>query len=91
MNRLALSHSHERVQLAERLPDAEVPAVGRLSELLIPVLVIVGAHDIPYMQAAADYMAEKIPSVRVEIMADAAHLPNMDHPDQFRRMVSEFP
>jgi pimeloyl-ACP methyl ester carboxylesterase len=88
MNRLALSH--EIKQLAERLPDAEVPAVGRLSELLIPVQVIVGAHDIPYMQAAADYMAEKIPSVRVEIMADAAHLPNMDHPDQFRRMVGEF-
>jgi len=88
MNRLALSH--ERVQLGERLPDAEVAAVGRLNELRIPVLVIVGVHDIPYMQVAAEYMAANIASVRVEIMADAAHLPNMDHPDHFRRIVSEF-
>ncbi len=88
MNRLALSH--ESKELGERLPDAEVAAVGRLNQLLIPVLVIVGVHDIPYIQAAADYMVEKIRSVRVEVIADAAHLPNMDHPDTFHRIVSKF-
>jgi pimeloyl-ACP methyl ester carboxylesterase len=35
-------------------------------------------------------MAEKIPSARKVIIDDAAHLPNMDHPDVFQRMVGEF-
>lgn len=88
MNRNALSHEAKR--LGKRLPNSQVPAVERLSELHVPVLVIVGAHDTPYMLAAASYMVEKIPSARKEIIEDAAHLPNMDHPVEFQRIVTEF-
>ena len=88
MNRNALSHEAKKV--GKRLPDAQVPAVGRLNELDMPVLVIVGANDIPYMLAAADYMVEKIPSARKETIADAAHLPNLDQPGEFRRIVTTF-
>jgi pimeloyl-ACP methyl ester carboxylesterase len=88
MNRNALSL--EARELGKRLPDAEVPAVERLSELHLPVLVIVGAQDIPYIQAAADYMLEKIPAARKAIIQDAAHLPNMDHPEEFQRLVAAF-
>jgi pimeloyl-ACP methyl ester carboxylesterase len=59
-------------------------------ELKIPVLVIVGEHDIPYLQAAADYMVENIPSARKVVLPDAAHLSNMDHPAQFQRVVRSF-
>jgi pimeloyl-ACP methyl ester carboxylesterase len=88
MNRHALSLDAKG--LGKRLPDTEVPAVERLSELQVPVLVIVGAQDIPYMQAAANYMVEKIPSARKETLDDAAHLANMDQPDEFRRVVTAF-
>ena len=44
----------------------------------------------PYMQAAADYMVEKMPSARKVIIADAAHLPNMEHPDVFCRIIATF-
>jgi pimeloyl-ACP methyl ester carboxylesterase len=88
MNRNALSL--EARGLGKRQPDAQVPAVKRLSELHLPVLVIVGAQDIPYIQAAADYMLEKIPSARKAIIQDAAHLPNMDHPAEFQRLVTAF-
>jgi pimeloyl-ACP methyl ester carboxylesterase len=88
MNRTALSHDAK--QLGKRLPDSQVPAVGRLSELRMPVLVMVGAHDTPYMQAAASYMMEKIPSARKVLIEDAAHLPNMDQPDKFQGMVTTF-
>lgn len=87
MNRTALGH--EVKGLGTRLPDTEVPAAQRLSELQLPVL-IVGAHDIPYMQAAADHMVEKIPFARKVIIDDAAHLPNMEHPENFRRIVATF-
>jgi pimeloyl-ACP methyl ester carboxylesterase len=88
MNRHALSLDAKG--LGKRLLDTQVPAVKRLSELHVPVLVIVGAQDIPYMQAAADYMMQKIPSARKETIEDAAHLANMDQPDEFRRVVTAF-
>jgi len=76
--------------LGKRLPDAPSPAADRLSDLAIPVLVIVGEHDTPYILAAADYMVDKIPTSRKVTIADAAHLPNLDHPDAFQRTLSTF-
>ena len=88
MDRQALAH--EVKQLGKRLPDTPIPAVQGLNQLHAPVLVIVGAYDTPYMLAAADYMAEKIPSAQKVMIEDAAHLPNMDQPDEFRRVVTAF-
>lgn len=88
MNRLALSH--EVRQLGKRQPNLQNPAFERLGDLNLPVLVIVGAHDTEYILAAADYMAEKIPSARKAIIADAAHLPNMDQPREFQGIVKDF-
>lgn len=88
MNRLALAH--EAKGLGTRLPDASSPAAGRLAELDLPVLIIVGAHDTPFSLAAADYMVENIPSARKVIIEDAAHLPNMDQPDEFQSIVGAF-
>jgi 2-hydroxy-6-oxonona-2,4-dienedioate hydrolase len=88
MNRIALSHDAR--QLGKRIPDAEITAAEHLSQLRIPVLIIVGAQDIPYMLAAADYMVNKIPSAQKVIIEDGAHLPNMDQPDQFRQIVTKF-
>jgi pimeloyl-ACP methyl ester carboxylesterase len=88
MNRQALAH--EVKQLGKRLPNAQIPAFDRLNDLQIPVLVIVGAHDTPYILAAADYMVEKIPSARKVIIEDAAHLPNMDQPEKFQAIVTNF-
>ena len=88
MNYRALTH--EAKKLGKRLPDAAVPSAERLGELNIPTLIIVGEHDIPYITAAADYMLEQIPSAHKVIMADAAHLPNMDHPAEFQHLVGSF-
>lgn len=88
MDRLALAH--ESKGLGKRLPNTETPAFDRLAELKIPVLIIVGEHDTPYILAAADYMAEKITSARKVRIGDAAHLPNMDHPDEFQKTVQGF-
>ena len=88
MNRQALAY--EVMQLGKRLPNTQVPASGRLADLRIPVLVIVGVHDTAYTLAAADYMAEKIGSARKVTIEDAAHLPNMDHPEKFRQILEIF-
>lgn len=88
MNRQALAH--EVKGLGKRLPNTESPAFDRLGGLNIPVLVIVGAQDTPYILAAADYMIAKLPSARKVTMEDAAHLANMDQPDEFQAAVANF-
>jgi pimeloyl-ACP methyl ester carboxylesterase len=88
MNRQALTH--EVKQLGKRLPNTQTPAFDRLSNLKMPVLIIVGDHDTPYILAAADYMVERMPSAQKVIIEDAAHLPNMDHPEKFRAIVTNF-
>jgi pimeloyl-ACP methyl ester carboxylesterase len=88
MDRNALALQNKR--LGKRNPDLQTNSVDRLDELKVPVLVIVGNLDLPYMLAAADYMVEKIPSSQKMIIQDAAHLPNMDHPDEFQRVVDTF-
>lgn len=88
MDRQALAY--EVMQLGKRLPNAPIPAAQRLSELHVPILVIVGAQDTSYILAAADYMAENVPSSQKVVIEDAAHLPNMDHPDEFRKIAQAF-
>jgi 3-oxoadipate enol-lactonase len=88
MNRIALAN--ESSVAATRLPDSDTPAVERLDQLDLPVLVIVGSHDIPYMLAAADFMEAHIAGARKVVMEDAAHLANMDHPTIFRQAVEAF-
>jgi 3-oxoadipate enol-lactonase len=88
MNRIALAN--EAKHLGRHLPDSVTPAAERLAELHIPVLVVTGDHDIPYIQAAADYMLAHLPGAQRATIADAAHLPNMDHPAQFLETISAF-
>ncbi|MCB9452994.1 MAG: alpha/beta hydrolase [Anaerolineaceae bacterium] len=86
MIRTALTH--EAKGLGKRLPNIQPPAVGRLHEIMLPVLVIVGVHDTPYILAAADYMVEHLPVAQKVVIEDAAHLPNMEHPAQFQQIVT---
>jgi pimeloyl-ACP methyl ester carboxylesterase len=88
MNRLALAHDAQ--QLGKRLADTDNPAANRLRELRIPVLILIGENDIPYLQAAADTMVEDVENNRKVIILDAGHLPNMEHPDEFRHALDAF-
>jgi len=88
MNRTALGH--EVKELGEPLADSDLLAYERLNEIDIPVLIIVGSQDVPYMHAAADYMDKGLKNSRVVIVEDAAHLPNMDQPVKFQRILTDF-
>ena len=88
MNRIVLAN--EAKELGKHLPDAAVPAAERLNTLGCPLLIVVGVHDTPYIRAAADLMLEWLPSARKVMIEDAAHMANMDHPEQFREIVEKF-
>jgi 3-oxoadipate enol-lactonase len=68
----------------------EPPALLRLGEIQVPTLVVVGDHDVPDTLAAADLLAHSIRGARKVVMPGAAHLPSMEQPEQFNRLVVDF-
>ena len=55
-----------------------------------PLLVVAGADDglIPLEQARA--VADAAPAGRLVVIDDAGHLPSLEHPDEFNRLLAEF-
>jgi pimeloyl-ACP methyl ester carboxylesterase len=66
------------------------PAVGRLHELRVPLLVILGTLDDPSTAASMRHLAESVPHARLELFEGAAHMPNMEQPERFNRLLREF-
>ncbi|MDQ3928940.1 MAG: alpha/beta hydrolase, partial [Chloroflexota bacterium] len=66
------------------------PAAGRLGEIKVPTLIIVGDLDESLMPKIADTQAEGIAGAKKVIMHGTAHLPNMERPEEFNRIVLDF-
>ncbi len=70
-------------------PSSE-PAVGRLSELRVPTLVVVGDQDDPSILQAGERMTSEIPGAEKLVICGAAHLLNIEKPEEFNRVVLDF-
>jgi pimeloyl-ACP methyl ester carboxylesterase len=79
-----------RADFAKAPPAQNMLAMRRLHEITAPTLVIVGDKDLPTVLEAADLLTESIPDARKAIIHDAAHLPNLEHPEEFNRIVLDF-
>lgn len=66
------------------------PASGRLAEVQAPTLVITGDEDVDDIQQIAAKLAREIPGAERATIADAAHLPNLEQPAEFDRLVLDF-
>ncbi|EJN58796.1 alpha/beta fold hydrolase [Halogranum rubrum] len=66
------------------------PAVGRLDELAVPVLVVSGTLDTPDMAAITARLERELADVRCETVDDAAHLPSLERPDEFDELLASF-
>jgi pimeloyl-ACP methyl ester carboxylesterase len=67
-----------------------VGAAERLGEIRVPVLVVAGDLDTPRTLEAAGFLAAGIEGARLEVVKGAAHLPNMERPEEFNRLVLGF-
>jgi len=83
---LLAAYAHGGADLEE--PDP--PASGRLGEVAAPALVVVGEHDRPDIHAMADALCDGIPRAERVLVGGTAHLPNMERPEAFNRVVLEF-
>jgi 3-oxoadipate enol-lactonase len=86
MNMIALKNDS---QMGRDLP-LETSAAKRISELHLPVLIIMGDLDEEYIYRAADFMVNNIAGSRKIVMRGTAHLPNMEFPQEFNAHVQAF-
>jgi pimeloyl-ACP methyl ester carboxylesterase len=89
MARLVTEHELKGIGKHVRKPGAR-PAAERLPELSMPALIVIGENDLPYLKLAADFMCANLPAATKLLIPDAGHLPNMEHPDLFRRAIQDF-
>jgi 2-hydroxy-6-oxonona-2,4-dienedioate hydrolase len=87
MNLIALKN--EASGVGDERP-LEQPAVNKLPEIRVPTLVVVGDLDRPETVASADLLEERLPNARKVVMPGTAHLPNMERPEDFNRIVLGF-
>ena len=61
----------------------------RLGELAMPVLVVAGALDRKFVEIGRD-LASRIPRARLEIIEGSGHVPHLERPEEFNRLVTNF-
>ncbi|WP_338729608.1 alpha/beta hydrolase [Haladaptatus sp. DJG-WS-42] len=70
--------------------ELEPPAIGRLGEVAVPVLLISGTLDAPVMEDTAAVLEAGLEDVRVEMIAGAAHLPSLEKSGEFNGLLKDF-
>ena len=87
MNLIALQN--EALKLGEER-ELQPPAATRLSQIQVPTLVLVGEVDRTRTLAAADLLEKELPDAQKMVVAGTAHVPNMERPEEFNRLVLNF-
>jgi 3-oxoadipate enol-lactonase len=69
----------------------DVHGVGPAVALVhLPTLVVTGEEGVEHIHAIADRLVREIPNAERATLADAAHLPSLERPDEFNRIVLGF-
>ena len=81
---------NQRIFAMQFWPDDDKRAVGRLAELHVPTLFVVGDRDVALVRAAAQFGSEGIAGAQLITMPGTDHLPHMEEPEGFNNAVREF-
>jgi pimeloyl-ACP methyl ester carboxylesterase len=66
------------------------PARERLGRIRIPTLVVIGDRDAASVRMFADSTARMIPGAERVVLEGTDHLPHMERPEEFNRILVEF-
>lgn len=64
------------------------PAYYRTVDIEIPALFVVGEHDLSGELAATEYLLSTVPDSSGARFPDSAHLPSVERPDEFVRILN---
>ena len=69
---------------------ARIDVTDRLHGVKAPTLVIVGSDDLGTPPAMSEAIAAAIPGARLEVIADASHLSNIEQAQAFNTLLLDF-
>jgi pimeloyl-ACP methyl ester carboxylesterase len=89
---------YENVMASGRKPGAPLAAAeiarydfrDRLSEIACPTLIVWGDKDRIVPPSSADDFARLIPDSRKVVFEDTGHVPMMERPERFNRLIEDF-
>lgn len=73
------------VSLATRMDSTET-----LARITVPTLILAGEYDKIIPLSEMQFLQRNIPDSRLEIIKDAGHLSNMENPDDFNKVITDF-
>lgn len=85
----ALLHRAAEQELAEER-ELDPPLRDRLEAIAVPTLVLAGALDMPDTHTSSELLAARIPNATHIVIPESAHLPSMEQPEVFARLVIDF-
>jgi 3-oxoadipate enol-lactonase len=85
-----IAYANAAIDADEQELDGEPPAAGRLEEICVPTLVLVGDTEVQGIVDTCRTLAAEIDGARLEVMPGADHLPNLSRPEEFDRLVLDF-
>jgi 3-oxoadipate enol-lactonase len=77
-------------RLAPNSKGLEPPAIGRLSEVHLPTLIVLGEKDAPDIHAIGKLIHEGVAGSRVVTLNDVGHCLPMEKPNEFNLTVEAF-
>jgi pimeloyl-ACP methyl ester carboxylesterase len=77
-------------QQANQPIQPEIPAAERLNEIKIPTLFIWGTLDELGVLKSGEKLAAEVAGARSHVFEGVAHMVNLERPEEFNRLVSEF-
>ncbi len=66
------------------------PLMERLPEIRQPTLIVWGERDRVFPLRHAYFGLERIPNARLHVMQGCGHVPNLERPEEFNRVVRDF-
>lgn len=87
MNLIALQN--DVLGLGEEM-RLEPAAANRLAEITVPTLVLIGDLDIPASLQRYEWLISHIPQAQKAVLSGTAHLPSLEKPAEFNRLVLDF-
>lgn len=85
-----VTRSFQLSRLAPNSKGLEPAAAGRLAEVSVPTLVVLGDKDAPDIQAIGRFIHEGVAGSRLVTIPDAGHALMMEKPGEFNRLLETF-
>jgi pimeloyl-ACP methyl ester carboxylesterase len=89
MQRLAFENL-EAAYAQDPPPGPEERPDGVPADVRAPTLLVVGDEDVPDMLAISERLERELPDARRVVMQGVAHVPSLERPDEFERIVLGF-